>query len=201
MGVGEVEDSRCRLLVRLDDAPDAALAEALAALADADRLAAVVATPTPAVVTLAMGLPTALLDGAGGAPDPAVNGVVVAAHDDPVDAVAATRRRWGADAILVVDVGTSRHAAMEAGEAGADAVLFSGEPATVRDCVAWWSELFVLPVAAPVWPEALAGTVAAGADFLLVDGDRLTNGEAALPAFLDRIAEGESARSTDDAAG
>jgi thiamine-phosphate pyrophosphorylase len=66
----------------------------------------------------------------------------------------------------------SRHAAMVAGEAGADYVQFGSldlaPPGAVIDLVAWWHELFVLPCAAAGrFSPATARTLAeAGADFL-----------------------------------
>jgi len=187
----EVEDTRCRLLVRVDGAPTATLEAALAALVAADRLAGLIAPPTPAVAGLARALPTALLATAGA---PGGDGAVVDAVDAPADAVV-ERRRGDADAILLADVATSRHAAMEAGEAGADALLFTGDPAAVRDCVAWWSELFVLPVAAPAGPDELAPLVLAGADFLVVEAARLVEAAVPITVWLDRLAAAEAERS------
>jgi hypothetical protein len=186
----EVEDARCRFLVRLAGEPAPDLAAVLAELAAADRLAGLIATPTEANLALAASLPTALL-AAGG--ERGGDGAVVDARDAPVDAVV-DRRRGDAHAILLADVATSRHAAMAAGEAGADAVVFTGEAAAVRDCVAWWSELFVLPVAAPASPDELASLVAAGADFLVVEATRLTATAVPLPVLLDRLATVEAER-------
>jgi len=118
---------------------------------------------------------------------------VLDAHDVPADTVV-ERRRVDPEGILVADVATSRHAAMEAGEAGADAVLFTGEAAAVRDCVAWWSELFVLPVAAPAALDEPEALVAAGADFLVVEATRLIETAAPVTALLDRMAAAEAER-------
>jgi thiamine-phosphate pyrophosphorylase len=186
----EVEDGRCRFLVRLEGEPPAELAAVLAELAAADRLAGLIATPTPTTVACAAGLPVALVvpDGGRGG-----DGAVVDARDAPVDAVVA-RRRGDPQGILVADVATSRHGAMEAGEAGADALLFTGEAGAVRDCVAWWSELFVLPVAAPAASDELGTLVATGADFLVVEATQLIEMAAPVSALLDRLAAAEAER-------
>lgn len=76
-----------------------------------------------------------------------------------------------------VDAGRSRHEAMVAGEAGADYVAFGipdhvgdREKAHLRRCelVAWWAEVFEVPVVAfDVTDAAEAGALAAaGADFV-----------------------------------
>jgi thiamine-phosphate pyrophosphorylase len=87
------------------------------------------------------------------------------------------REALGPTAIVGVDVGRSRHDAMTLGEAGADYVGF-GVPDFVsereqaierqRELVAWWAEVFEVPVVAfdvtsPDWALAVA---AAGADFV-----------------------------------
>jgi len=185
-----VDDRRCRFLVRLRDTPSGALSDALAALQAADRLAGLVAEPTPSSAELARHLGVALLAPEG---DASADGALIDARDGAVDAVL-DRRRGDPEAILVADVATSRHAAMEAGEAGADALLFSGEPAAVRDCVAWWSELFVLPVAAPAAAEAYEELVGAGADLLVVDAAAFGDGAAPVAHLLDRLTAAEAER-------
>ncbi|WP_127091238.1 thiamine phosphate synthase [Aquabacter cavernae] len=81
---------------------------------------------------------------------------------------------------LIAGVGglTTRHDAMEAGEAGADYVLFGGTGAPFEetlDGVSWWAELFEVPcvgVAGTLMEVvALAGS---GADFIALTGDLLT---------------------------
>ncbi|MDP9137390.1 MAG: thiamine phosphate synthase [Pseudomonadota bacterium] len=64
--------------------------------------------------------------------------------------LAAARRTLGSDAILGVDCGSSRHAAMSVGEAGADYVGFSGvrRDADGGSIVAWWANLFEVPCVA-----------------------------------------------------
>jgi thiamine-phosphate pyrophosphorylase len=70
-------------------------------------------------------------------------------HLGAAGAVAATRAALGPERILGASCGRSRHAAMVAGDAGADYIAF-GDPArppTVElgELIVWWSELFVLP--------------------------------------------------------
>jgi thiamine-phosphate pyrophosphorylase len=66
----------------------------------------------------------------------------------------------------------TRHAAMVAGEAGADYVMFGGpgsdEPlSTLSERVAWWVEIFTVPCAAYAHDlDAAAALARAGADFI-----------------------------------
>jgi len=92
---------------------------------------------------------------------------------DDAAGVGATRRQLGTTALVGARVGVSRHAAMVAGEDGADFVAFgaSDHPVSERllEVIAWWSELMVLPslaLASPLEPAAAARLRAAGADFL-----------------------------------
>jgi thiamine-phosphate pyrophosphorylase len=73
---------------------------------------------------------------------------------------------------------TTRHAAMRAGEAGADYVMF-GEPdadgyrpsfEAILERVSWWAELFVVPCVAYATSLAEVDALcAAGADFIAVE--------------------------------
>ena len=90
---------------------------------------------------------------------------------DP-SAVRAARARLGGERILGASCGHSRHAAMLAGEDGADYIAF-GEagraPApALLELVTWWSELFVLPCLAEGAFDApgCARAARAGADFV-----------------------------------
>jgi thiamine-phosphate pyrophosphorylase len=88
----------------------------------------------------------------------------------------------------------TRHDAMEAGEAGADYVLF-GEPPpkgprpsreAVMERVAWWAELFELPCVAYATDRAEAEAFAsAGADFVLVEDWVWSVPDAAGAALMD----------------
>jgi thiamine-phosphate pyrophosphorylase len=146
----------------------------------ADELAAVLATG--AVVALVVAGPAtpeaaawrALCRAAGvaflahGGPDLAPALGADGVHLGDPFAVAEARRRLGPDALIGADCGGSRHAAMVAGEEGADYVVFgAGTPADAELC-AWWAELFVVPCAAGARDEAEADAlVRAGADFLV----------------------------------
>jgi thiamine-phosphate pyrophosphorylase len=102
----------------------------------------------------------------------------------------------GRGLIVGVDAGRSRHDAMVSGEAGADYVAFGipdrvgdREKAHLRRCelVAWWAEVFEIPVVAfdVVDPAEAAALAAAGADFIAVT----------LPAREPPAASGELVRS------
>jgi thiamine-phosphate pyrophosphorylase len=77
------------------------------------------------------------------------------------------REKLGPDASIGVFCGNSRHAAMEAGEAGADYVALVGD----LDLVKWWAEIMVVPVVVELAGDlGRAGEfIAAGADFLCLD--------------------------------
>ncbi len=89
--------------------------------------------------------------------------------------VEAARRAVGDDAIVGVSCGASRHAGVQAGEAGADYVAFGGGPtaeapgdAADPDLLDWWQAVMTPPCVAmggagPHDAEALAR---AGADFV-----------------------------------
>jgi thiamine-phosphate pyrophosphorylase len=105
------------------------------------------------------------------------DGVHVPWSKAPLAAYAEARGILGARAMIGGDAGRSRHDAMQLGEAGADYVGF-GIPAHVEDraaaaarrleLVAWWSEIFEVPVVAfGVGSAAEASALAAaGADFV-----------------------------------
>jgi thiamine-phosphate pyrophosphorylase len=107
----------------------------------------------------------------------AADGVHLPFQEDDAAAVAAyalARQRLGADAIVGVDAGLSRHRAMTLGELGADYIAFAPAPAVAAtsqtEMVAWWSQMFEPPCVA--WSVAdrgdAQGLIAAGADFLAV---------------------------------
>lgn len=84
------------------------------------------------------------------------------------------RARLGSDRILGASCGTSRHAAILAGEDGADYIAI-GElgcalQPSLLEMIAWWSELFVLPCLAEGAFDATscAPIGGAGADFIAV---------------------------------
>lgn len=110
--------------------------------------------------------------------------------------VVAARAALGKERILGVSCGVSRHAAMEAGEQGADYVAF-GDPARrpgpeVDELLGWWSELFVLPCVAEgaITVEDCTRLARAGADMVAVGQDVWTDpagAAAAVRRFRDAL--------------
>lgn len=94
----------------------------------------------------------------------------------------------------IVGVGglQTRHAAMIAGEAGADYVMFGGggEPhAAVVSRVAWWAEIFSVPcVGYADNPSAIGDLVRAGADFIALGDAVFANPRGATVALRDAAA-------------
>lgn len=113
--------------------------------------------------------------------------------------VAPMRTTLGTKRLLGVACGVSRHAAMVAGEDGADYIHFGADDAAVDlemlgDLARWWAELFVLPIAlqVPATPDAVATAVEALADFVAL-GPELWATPDGLPerlAALRAIVEG-----------
>jgi thiamine-phosphate pyrophosphorylase len=96
-------------------------------------------------------------------------------------AVREARRLLGPGLIVGTHVGISRHAAMDAGEAGADFVQFGDLSETAlkgpvseatAEVLGWWQEVMELPCVARGGISVLDGPAwaAAGADFLAVRG-------------------------------
>lgn len=168
---------KCRLFMvttGLEDA-DRALSVVAAALAEGDAASLLVgAGPGQREITQAMMTPARahdvalLVEGdAGLAAELGVDGVQMKAG---IADLARARQVLGATAILGVDCGNSRHAAMTAGEAGADYVGFSGirRDAEGESLIAWWADLFEVPcVVLDAVPEEEARRhVLDGADFI-----------------------------------
>lgn len=105
------------------------------------------------------------------------DGIHVPVSETPTAALEAARSWLGGRAIVGVDAGRSRDDAMALGEGGADYVAF-GIPAFVKerasavelrlDLVAWWAEIFEVPVVAMDVGDIgeAADLAAAGADFV-----------------------------------
>lgn len=107
--------------------------------------------------------------------------------------VADWRDALGPEGMLVVFCGTSRHAAMEAAEAGADAIAFGGEGEMLLDLIGWWSALMEIPciAAGAASPDQAIALVHAGADFVMPDPELWAGGpqQDDVPAALVAIAE------------
>jgi len=124
----------------------------------------------------------------------ALNGGADGVHLSGPERVASVRRALGAGRLLGAACGVSRHAAMVAGDEGADYVLLGSvggptDPAELLELVGWWSELFVLPCAVPSDgdPRAAGLLVEAGADFLVLNA-ALWDEPAAVPGRLADLA-------------
>lgn len=166
-------------LVAPADMPPAELAAALeaaeaacvllreAGLDEAALRAGVAALRPPAQ---ARGVAVLLADRAGLAAETGCDGV----HLSGPGALAAARRRLGAEAIVGVGCGGSRHDAILAAEQGADYVAFGApEPAPQpadAELLGWWQLLMTLPCVAFGAADArdCARLAAAGADFVAV---------------------------------
>ena len=189
---GEVEPA---LLLAAPDRLDADFADRLEAALAGGRVAALLLDPAAcppaqraelvaACRARCRAAPVALfLEGdAAAVIEHAADGVLLRA----VEAVEPARRLLGLERPIGAATGGSRHAAMEAGEAGADWLLL-GEGLALERCaelVGWWSGLFVLPCAAPcASPEAAGVLLAAGADFLIPPASIWADPEAALAPF------------------
>lgn len=106
------------------------------------------------------------------------DGVHVPAGEAPLASYRRARAALGEAAIVGVEV-TSRHDAMEVGEAGADYVAFAAPPEGERSeparawrwaMIDWWAEFFEPPCVAMNIEQAeeAAALAAAGADFIAV---------------------------------
>ncbi len=175
------EAAGTRLLLGLGDVPPSA--SELETLLALPHLAGTVVAPEAAATVVGLahtaGRATFVLDDAGAARTAGADGVLLVREPDRVEEA---RRRLGADALIGVACGASRHDAMLAGERGCDYVVFAGAAEPLIEVVDWWGSLFELPCVADLRgggdPESLA---AAGADFLLLDDfERLRAADAAL---------------------
>lgn len=155
----------------------------------AGKIAAVVITPgTDGVVTPADALPliataqaggaaVLILDDAGLARTLKADGVHLSSRAEIVTAAEEAREILGQGGIVGVDAGTSRHDAMELGELGVDYVAFGLQGADADDreerfeLVAWWAEIFEIPVVAlgVEGAQEAAALAAANCDFVSID--------------------------------
>lgn len=128
------------------------------------------------------------------------DGVHLSATSDIVGAYQAARRLLGPDALIGVNPAASRHDAMELGEAGADYIAFARD----LELVAWWADLFTVPVVAlgVETPEDAAAARMARADFasILLPGALPDHEIAAWGAQFRAALAAESGTATEPAA-
>jgi thiamine-phosphate pyrophosphorylase len=178
------------LQIRLKDAPDAAIAAAVAELAP---------------IAQSRGVAVILNDRPDLAARLGCDGVHIGQDDAPY---AQARRLMGPNAIIGVTCHDSRHLAMDAAEAGADYVAFGAffdtetKDASTRadpEILSVWQETMLIPCVAigGITPANCRPLVAAGADFLAVSAGvwRFPDGPAAaVRAFDAEIAAGLAER-------
>ncbi len=155
-GLCLIADARddARWLARCAEALDATSAATV--IVAAPEGTAIDAKAAGALVTMAQqkGVAALLQDDWRTARALAADGVHVTARADVDEAYRAARAGLDPGAIVGVDAGRSRHDAMMLGEAGADYVAFSPFESSEEtedshlDLVAWWAQLFVVPVVA-----------------------------------------------------
>ncbi|MGE3231417.1 MAG: thiamine phosphate synthase [Hyphomicrobium sp.] len=190
--------------------PDAAWVARVAAALDATRAVTLILAPPAGraaepsalgpLVAMAGARKVAVLvaDDVAAAKASRADGVHLSWRPEIEDAYAAARAALGSSAIVGAEAGSSRHDAMTLGEAGADYVAFAPmlDQAASADAareaqshlVAWWAEVFVIPVIAfdAGSADAVAGFIDDGADFVAVRLDRSApeSGDAAWAASL-----------------
>ncbi len=114
------------------------------------------------------------------------DGVHLSSRPEIVAAAEEAREIVGQGGIVGIDAGSSRHDAMEAGELGVDYVAFglpNGADAGDRDArfelVAWWAEIFEIPVLATGVEDAQDASALAGTNCDFVSIDLSIPGDAA----------------------
>jgi thiamine-phosphate pyrophosphorylase len=173
--------ARCQLyLAAPADLPED-FAVTLSAVLAAVEVACLRLPPRPGIgdlVRLAQGRGTAVV--IDGNPELAADLGADGVHLSRPEDYGAARRRLGDDAIVGVHCDRSRHAAMEAGEAGADYVAFAAD----RELVRWWAELMLVPMVAELdGLDQAAEFAAAGAEFIAL-GEALWRDPAGAPAAV-----------------
>ena len=120
------------------------------------------------------------------------DGVHLDMEQDIKTGFARVEARLGKKAIVGVEVGNSRHDAMQRAEKNADYIAFSCPKDEMLDMIRWWVELFEIPsVAWRITDPEFAGTCAeAGADFIAID---LNGIELAGKSLVDALAEFQTA--------
>jgi len=160
--------ARCRLYLEAPDPLPANFAALLDIALSAGDIACLRLSPHSDIGPLiaraqAKGCAVLLDDSAGDVARLGADGV----HLRQPEAYQRARAMLGPTASIGVFCGNSRHAAMEAGEAGADYISFEAD----LDLVKWWAEIMVVPLVVELATDlSRAGDfIAAGADFLCLD--------------------------------
>jgi len=159
-----------RLFLVAPERPTADVAACLAAACDAGDVASLLVPASLArelaPLAQAKGVAVLTMGDAALARRCGCDGVQVDAH---AAAVAEARAALGKDAIVGVFAGVSRHAAMEAAEAGADYIAFSQHSRAVGEPIlGWWSEFFEIPCVAfdPLAEDELDTLLPQNPDFI-----------------------------------
>ena len=185
----DVEEAACRLLLFWSGEPPPAGSASLAGIVAAAEYARVAIAHAAEA-----GVASFIIDDVDAAARLGATGIVV--HDEAN--IETARRRLGEDAVIGAFCGTSKHAAMVAGEAGADYLLLGDLPGDDRAgdieelvvAISWCRDLIVLPVAAIGVRSVIEAekAVLAGADFLCpavgIDEETLSRIDALLSRSL-----------------
>jgi thiamine-phosphate pyrophosphorylase len=165
-------------LVAPDLAADRILASAEAASAAGDVASILIpATHAKSLVLPLQRLGLAVL--INGTPQAAVSTGADGVEVGDLEAYQDARRLLGPDRIVGAFCGTSRHHAMELGEAGADYIAFA--QGSQLELISWWSGIFEIPCIAadPVSPESLDILLPHKPDFIRPDEAMWSSPEAA----------------------
>jgi thiamine-phosphate pyrophosphorylase len=143
--------------------------------ADERALTALVKRVAPAVQEAEAALVVACPGFAGDLVSVATRGGADGVHVDKPASLKDLRERLREGRILGTGGFETRHAAMDAGEGGADYLMFGGlypdgeapDPDSVRERARWWAEIFETPCIAVACTEAeIAEAAATGAEFV-----------------------------------
>lgn len=143
--------------------------------ADERALTALVKRAAPAVQAHEAALVVACPGFAGDLVSVATRGGADGVHVDKPAGLKDLRERLREGRILGTGGFETRHAAMDAGEGGADYLMFGGlypdgaapDPEGVRERAAWWAEIFETPCIAVACTETeIADAAATGAEFV-----------------------------------
>jgi thiamine-phosphate pyrophosphorylase len=174
VGAGDL-DSLIPALAAACAAGDVAAVILRLAPADERALTALVKRVAPVVQEREAALVVAARDFPGDLASVATRGGADGVHVDRPGDLADLRGRLRDGRILGTGGFETRHAAMDAGEAGADYLMFGGlypdgeapDPESVRARAAWWAEIFETPcIAVACTPDEVAGHAATGAEFV-----------------------------------